>query len=141
MPETYTQVHAFCGLAGHYHQFIKMFSHHPQPLYDVLGQEVKMGPMVLPKEAQEAADILKDIIQNAPVNKSFLLEADVSKEGLEAMLCQKQDHGCYQTVVFGNCSLTSLEQNYHSSKLKFLALKWSVTKHFKKYLTYVLFTI
>ena len=26
MPETYTQVHAFCGLAGHYRRFIKGFA-------------------------------------------------------------------------------------------------------------------
>ena len=33
------------------------------------------------------------------------------------------------------------EKNYHSSKLKFLALKWSVTKHFKEYLTYAPFVV
>ena len=27
MPETYTQVRVFCGLAGHYHCFIKGFAH------------------------------------------------------------------------------------------------------------------
>ena len=33
------------------------------------------------------------------------------------------------------------EQNYHSSKLEFLVLKWSVTEHFKEYLAYVPFTV
>ena len=33
------------------------------------------------------------------------------------------------------------EQKYHSSKLEFLALKWSVTEHFKEYLAYALFTV
>ena len=33
------------------------------------------------------------------------------------------------------------EQNYHSSKLEFLALKWSVTEHFKEYLAYAPFTV
>ena len=48
MPETYTQVHAFCRLAGHYRRFIKGFANIACPLYDVLGKEVKMGPVDLP---------------------------------------------------------------------------------------------
>ena len=51
MPETYTQVHTFCRLAGHYRRFIKGFSNIACPLYDMLGKEVKMGPVDLPPEA------------------------------------------------------------------------------------------
>ena len=40
MPETYTQVHVFCRLAGHYRRFIKGFTNIVCPLYDVLGKEV-----------------------------------------------------------------------------------------------------
>ena len=49
MPKTYTQVHAFCGLVGHYRRFIKGFASKACPLYDVLGKEVKMGPVDLPQ--------------------------------------------------------------------------------------------
>ena len=59
MPETYTQVCAFCGLAGHYRRLIKGFANIAHPLYDMLGKEVKMGPVNLLPEAQEAIDILK----------------------------------------------------------------------------------
>ena len=38
-------------------------------------------------------------------------------------------------------TLTPSKQNYHSSKLEFLALKWSVTEHFKEYLAYASFTV
>ena len=48
MPETYTQVCAFCRLVGHYRRFIKGFANIAHPLYDVLGKEVKMGPVDLP---------------------------------------------------------------------------------------------
>ena len=68
-------------------------------------------------------------------DKPFLLETDASKEGLGAVLSQKQDDGCYQPITFGSHSLTPSEKNYHSSKLEFLAFKWSVTEHFKEYLT------
>ena len=48
MPETYTQVCTFCGLAGHYRRFIKEFANIAHPLYDMLGKEVKMGPVDCP---------------------------------------------------------------------------------------------
>ena len=82
MPKTYMQVHAFCRLVGHYRRFIKGFANIACPLYDVLGKEVKMGPVDLPPEAREL--VLPDF------NKPFLLETDASKEGLGAVLSQKQ---------------------------------------------------
>ena len=60
MPETFTQVCTFCGLVGHYHRFIKGFAHLVRPLYDMLGKEVKMGPVQLPLEAQEMVRVLKE---------------------------------------------------------------------------------
>ena len=142
MPEIYTQVHALCGLVGHYQGFIKGFTNLACPLYDVLGKEVKMGPVDLPPEAREAINLLKGKVQSMPVlvfldfNKPFLLKTDTSKEGLGAVLSQKQSDGHYHPVAFGSCSLTLLEKNYHSSKLEFLTLKWSVMEYFKEYLTY-----
>ena len=102
---------------------------------------------MLTPEAEEAVRILKEKITSAPVlvfpdyNKPFLLETDASKEGLGAVLSQKQDDGRYHPVAFGSRTLTQSEKNYHSSKLEFLALKWSVTEHFKEYLAYAPFTV
>ena len=147
MPETYTQVCAFCGLVGHYRRFIRGFTNIAHPLYDVLGKEVKMGLVDLPPEAQEAMDILKGKVQSTPAlvfpdfDKPFLLETDASKEGLGAVLSQKQSDEWYHPIAFGSHSLTPSEKNYHSSKLEFLAVKWSVTEHFKEYLMYAPFVV
>ena len=147
MPETYTQVCMFCGLAGHYRRFINGFTNIARPLYDVLGKEVKMGPVDLPPEAWEAMIILKGKVQSVPIlvfpdfDKPFLLETDASKEGLGAVLSQKQSDGQYHPITFGSCSLTLSEKNYHSSKLEFLALKWSMMEHFKEYFAYVPFVV
>ena len=116
MPESFTKVHTFCGLVGHYRCFINGFTHIMRPLYDVLVKEVKMGPVQLPPEAQEVVRILKDKIQSTPVlvfldfDKPFLLETDASKEGLGAVLSQRQDDGHYHAIVFGNCFLTPSEK-------------------------------
>ena len=122
MPETFTQVCVFCELAGHYWHFIKGFTNIAWPLYDVLGKEMKMGLVQLPPEAQETVQVLNKKIQVAPVlvfpdfDKSFLLKTDASKEGLGAVLSQKQDGGCYHSITFGSHSLMPSKKNYHGSK-------------------------
>ena len=63
MPEMYTQV--LCSLAGHYRRFIKGFANIAHPLYDMLGKEVKMGPVDLPPEAQ--AQAFKEEVPKAPL--------------------------------------------------------------------------
>ena len=56
------------------------------------------------------------------------------------MLSQQSD-GHYHPVTFGSRSLTPAEKNYHSSKLEFLVLKWSITEHFKEYVAYLPFVV
>ena len=147
MLETYTKVRAFCGLSGHYRHFIRNFACLAHTLYDLLGDEIKIGPVTLTPEAEEAMQVLKEKITSAPVlvfpdfNKPFLLETDASKEGLGVVLSHKQDDGCYHPIAFGSRMLTPSEQKYHSSKLEFLVLKWSITEHFKEYLAYALFMV
>ena len=91
--------------------------------------------------------ILKNKIQMDPVllfldfDKPFLLETDASKEGLGAVFSQKQEDRHYHPIAFGSCSLTPVEKNYHSSKVEFLTLKWSIAEHFKEYLAYAPFVV
>ena len=117
MLETFTQVLTFCRLVGHYRCFIKGFAHIRRPIYNVLGKEVKMGPVQLPPEVWEAVRILKDKIQSAPMlvfpdfDKPFLLETDASKERLGVMLSQKHGDGCYHPIAFSSHSLTPMKKN------------------------------
>ena len=66
-------------------------------------------------------------------NKEYLLKTDALKLGLGAVLSQKQSNGRYHLVAFGSRASHGAEVNYHSTKLKFLAMKWSI-KHFQTYL-------
>ena len=74
------------------------------------------------------------ILAFADYTKPFLLETDASKDGLGAVLSQKQMNGWYHPVTYGSRALMSDEKNYHSTKPEFLTLKWVVTEHFKEYL-------
>ena len=85
-----------------------------------------------------AFDALKQACMSTPVlafadyTKEFLLETNASKEGLGAVLSQKQADGQYQLVTYVSLALTAHEKNYHSTKLEFLALERVVMEHLKE---------
>ena len=81
------------------------------------------------------------VLAFANYTKDFLLKTDASKEGLEAFLSQKQEDGQFHPEAYGSQALTRHEKNYHSTKLEFLALKWAIMEHFKKYLLYQPFLV
>ena len=149
-PKTYTKIRAFLGLVGHYRCFIKGFAWIAQPLNEHLageGASSKSEWVSLSKEALKAFEQLKQACMNSPVlafadyTKDFFLETDASKEGLGAVLSQKQEDGRFHLVAYGSQVLSMHEKNYHSTKLEFLALKWAITEHFKEYLLYQPFLV
>ena len=64
--------------------------------------------MSLSKEALEPFQALKQACMNSPVlafanyTKDFLLDMDASKEGLGAVLSQKQEDGWFHLVAYGS---------------------------------------
>ena len=81
------------------------------------------------------------ILAFANYMKDLLLKADASKEGLGAVLSQKQADQHYHPVAYSSQALTAHENSYHSTKLEFLALQWAVMEHFKEYLLYQPFLV
>ena len=150
LPQMYIKVHAFLGLVGHYRRFIKGFSHIAQALNEHLageGASRKLEWVSLSEDALKAFEALKQVCMTAPIlvftdyTKPFLLETDVSKEGLDTVLSQKQADRWYYPITYGSRALTPHEKNYYLTKLEFLVLKWVVTEHFKEYLPYQLFLV
>ena len=66
----------------------------------------------------------------------FQLETDASKDGLGAVLSQKESDGKYHPVAYASRSLKGSEEKYHLLKLEFLALKWAVVDQYWRYLQY-----
>ena len=96
------KVHAFLSLVGHYQWFIKGFACITQLLNEHLSREGasrKLEQVLLSEDALKAFDTLKQACMTAPTlaftdcTKEFLLETNVSKEGLEVVLSQKHVDG------------------------------------------------
>ena len=62
------------------------------------------------------------------------MHTDASEQGLGAVLYQDQDDGTTRVIAYASWNLSKSEKRYHSSKLEFLALKWSVFERFHEYL-------
>ena len=127
------EVCAFLGLGGHYQRFIKGkgLACIAQPLSKYLAGDRgsrKLEQVLLSEDALKAFE-------------AFLLETDASKDGLGAVLLQKEVDGQHHPVIYGIRTLTPHEKNYHSTKHEYLALKLAVMEHFKEYLPYLSFLV
>ena len=138
----YTAIKGFIRLVGHCRHFIKDSTKIADPLHEYVRGDTakkKKEQVGLNEAARSAFHKLKKAVMSAPVlaypdpNKEYLLEMDASKLGLGAVLSQKQSNGRYHLVVFGSRALHGEEINYHSTKLEFLAMKWSI-QHFQTYI-------
>ena len=139
---TYTTIKGFVGLVGHYRCFLKDFTKIADLLYEYAHVDTakkKKEQVVLNEAARKAFHLLKKAVMSTPVlvypdlNREYLLETDALRLGLGAVLSQRQSDEKYHPVAFGSRALHGVEVNYHSTKLEFLAMKWSI-KHFQTYL-------
>ena len=161
-PGTVGEVRKLLGLLGYYQRYIKDFSKVAKPLFDLLQASPadkskpskskfkcnkncvpSSKPVVWKDQHQGALEELLAHLTSPPIlgfpdyNQPYVLHTDASQEGLGAVLYQRQD-GKLRVIEYGSRSLSPAEKNYHlhSGKLEFLALKWSITEHFRDYLLY-----
>ena len=165
VPSNAKEVHSFLGLASYYHWFVPQFVKWANPLHNLICPIVtkKTRPRIrlLPLEQnllpfewtqihQESFDKLKLALTSATVlaypdyGKPFLLEMDASLKGLGAVLSQEDNNSNMRVISYASCMLKPYEksmQNYSSTKLELLALKWSVCEKFRDYLIGSKFTV
>ena len=106
-----------------------------KPLYQLLtGENAKKKTIEVEwtEQCEQAFNKLKDICSDTPIlayadyNKCFKVCTYASEQGLGVMLYQDQDDGTNRVIVYTSRNLSKSEKRYHSSKLEFIALKWSV---------------
>ena len=161
-PKNVGELRRLLGFLGYYRCYVKDFSRHVKPMYDLLKKDEtsgtkhkgksgkKVGQRYNGKEAIEWTETHQEILERminwlkSPevirypnFDEPFFLTCDASKEGLGAVLYQNQE-GVDRVISFASRTLTEAEKNYHmhSGKLEFLALKWAITERFADYLRY-----
>ncbi|KAL3972968.1 pleiotrophin [Sarotherodon galilaeus] len=160
-PNTVGEVRKLLGFLSYYRMYIQNFSSIAKPIYELLkvktapavasgklmkgkgAQLPSKTPIVWTDEHQRILEQLIDTLSHPPVlaypdfELPFVLHTDASKEGLGAVLYQRQG-GRMRVIAYGSRTLSPAEKNYnlHSGKLEFLALKWAVCEKFRDYLFY-----
>ena len=114
-----------------------------KPLYQLLTGEnakKKTNEVEWTEQCERAFSELKDICSDTPIlaytdySKCFKVRTDASEQGLGEVLYQDQDDGMTRVITYASRHLSKSEKRYHSSKLEFLALKWSICERFHEYL-------
>ncbi|GJS42410.1 ty3-gypsy retrotransposon protein [Tanacetum coccineum] len=102
-PKNQRHVRGFLGLAGYYRHFIRGYASLTAPLSDLLKHEgFKWG-----KEESKAFQIFKERLSNAPLlslpnfEQVFMIEADVSEDGIRAVLMQENRSISYFSLKLG----------------------------------------
>ena len=163
-PSTVGEVRQLVGFLGYYRRYIPNFARLAKPLYELLN---KPSQGVTPKNAtrksrnkkngqlpsgtpirwtethQQSLNELIGYLTTPPImaypdyEKPFIVHTDACKDGLGAVLYQRQD-GKIRVIAYSSRTLTAAEKNYHlhAGKLEFLALKWAITEQFRDYLYY-----
>ena len=146
------------GFLGYYRCYIPNFAHIAKPIYELLnksktGRPPKVSSQMtavsrerqLPSASpikwtdihQQSLETFIGHLTNPPLmaypdyGKPFIVQTDASKDGLGAVLYQRQN-GKTRVIAYASRALTPAERNYnlHARKLEFLALKWAVTEQF-----------
>ena len=163
-PKTVGEVRQLMGFLGYYRRYIPNFAHIAKPMYELLnkpktgrppkvssqrtavsreGQLPSATPIKWTDIHQQSLETFIGHLTNLPLmaypdyEKPFIVHTDASKDGLGAVLYQRQN-GKTRVIAYASRALTPAERNYnlHAGKLEFLALKWAVTEQFRDYLYY-----
>ena len=142
-PGNITQIRSFLRFCNYYRKFIRGYTQVAKPLYQLLTEEnakKKTNEVEWTEQCEQAFSKLKDICSDTPIlayadySKCFKVYTDASEQGLGMVLYQDQDDGTTRVIAYASRNLSKSEKRYHSSKLEFLALKWSVCERFHEYL-------
>ena len=153
-PKTVGEVRQITGILSYYRRYIPNFARIAKPMYDLItttetknpkknGQIPSKTPVQWTDKQQNSLETLIDHLTSPPImaypnfSQPYIVHTDASKEGLGAVLYQKQD-GHSRVIAYASRSLSVAEKNYyfHAGKLEFLALKWAITEQFRDYLYY-----
>ena len=125
-PTNKKQVQSFLGFVNFYRRFIKDFSSHAKPLFELTRKDVKF---TWGTSEELAFQTLKDLVTSSPVliqpnlDDPFRVEADGSGIATGAVLSQvSRADGKLHPIAFLSKSLSEAERNYEIHDAEMLAI-------------------
>jgi transposase InsO family protein len=126
VPSNKKEVQSFLGFTNFYRRFIRDFSQHARPLFDLTRNDVKWR---WTSEEQSAFDSLKSAVTSTPIlaspdnSRPFRIEADSSDFATGAVLSQQSpETEKWHPVAFLSKSLSPVERNYEIHDKEMLAI-------------------
>jgi transposase InsO family protein len=126
VPTNKKELQSFLGFTNFYRRFIRDFSHHGRPLFDLTRKDLQWKWTSL---EQSAFDDIKGKITSAPIltspdnSRPFRIEADSSDFATGAVLSQQSlDDEKWHPVAFLSRSLSPVERNYEIHDKEMLAV-------------------
>lgn len=143
-PRTLKQLRSVLGMFAYYRKFIARFSEIARPLYEQTKKHVQnprtSKGIVLTEDSKKAFDYLKRAITSEPImlaypdwDLPFEIHTDASKEGVAAILCQRDKNNKECVLMYASKTLNDIEKRYHTYEQEALAVVWAV-ELFRKYI-------
>src|SRR6266540_3156136 len=143
-PTTIIGVRAFLEAAGFFKKYIQDFDKIATPLHYITSNKVSS---CWTEEMESAWEVLRYWLTQTPVlrhpdfNKPFILYTDASKEGIGAVLCQKdEDVNANYVIQYYSRTLAEGQRNWFTTNLECLAIIEAI-RHFDAYLRNRPFTL
>ena len=145
IPTTKREVQQFLGLVSYvyYRRFIRNCAQIAKPLHQLTEQSKSFCWTV---ECNQAFQRLREQLTTPPVlvfpdfTKEFMLDTDVSDQGIGAVLSQIQSDGQEKVNAYASCLLNKAERHYCITRKELLAVVVFLN-HFRQYLLGRKFTL
>ncbi|GBN58308.1 Retrovirus-related Pol polyprotein from transposon 297 [Araneus ventricosus] len=134
-PDKIHDLRSFLGLRTYYRRFVKNFSTIARPLHKLTEAKSNFN---WADECEKSFNSLKQALTSAPIltyprfDKDFILDTDVSNEGIGAVLSQNIGNE-KRVIVYFSKSWGKPERNYCVTRKELLAIVKSI-EHFHHYL-------
>ena len=141
-PKTVREVRAFLGMTGFYRRYIKQFSEIARPLTQLTKKNTRFAWST---EAQEAFEILKECLTQAPilaypdVSRSYKLYTDASNYAIGGILTQENESGEH-VIQYLSHKLTAGQQKWPVIEKEAYAIVYAIRK-LRPYLYGAKFTV
>ena len=135
-PKNKDELGSFLGLANHYQEYIPMYAHLANPLYQLKKKDAKF---IWSESCEKAFQEIKEKLYQAPIlkipdmSKPFIVQTDASDVAMGAVLLQESD-GKRHVIAYASQKFSKSELNYSTTEKEAYAVYWALSKRFRHYL-------